>query len=258
MIVLCAVAWAEEPPAEAAPAPDPAPEVIELSADTPVDSALDGFDDAAREVALQGDGVLLDEFLPQGLVRGRFFVRPLVALAWLEPGSGEGRSAAQLGVTLGHHWWVMGDRPITVGGETRLEASAPVGAASGRRLALSTRGGPWFGPIGLRVGPSVRWDREQWGTEVLEDAGLVGAGASLTADLGPVTGWIGAEPAWRVWGERPAVADGALPVLGDETTFDAGLGVRAGPLLVLVQGQHRDTAIGRRIEAGLVLHLQIP
>lgn len=262
MIVLPALAFAAEPPPAEAPAGDPAPEEISLSAGAPVGSALDGLDRAAAEVALQGEGLLdtliEEELLPDGLVRGRLFVRPLLSVVALAPRGGALGGAAQLGATVGHHWWLLGERAVDVGGETRLEASAPVGGAVGRRLALSTRAGPWFGPIGLRVGPSLRWDREDWGGRVLADAGLLGVGASLTADLGPLTGWVGAEPAFRAWGERPAAADPAWPNLGVETTFDAGLGARSGPLLVLVQAQHRDTAIGRRLEAGLVLHLQIP
>lgn len=228
------------------PAPTEPPETIEIEAPEPLPSALDDLGTSAAEVAL--DGGLPDWVpLPGNLVRGKLFVRPLLgveALAGQPP-------SARLGAAVGHRWWTLDPKLVSIGGEERLEVSAPIGAERGRRVELAVAAGPWIGPVGVRLGPTARWDRADWGAGVvLDDALLVGAGLDLSVRGGPVAATVGVEPAWVVVGERAPAGS-----LADELAWRAGAGWLGHPVELLADGVLRETAAGAIVEGGLSVHV---
>ncbi|MCB9683462.1 MAG: hypothetical protein H6738_19265 [Alphaproteobacteria bacterium] len=230
--------------------------MIEISApEEELGSAIEGIDDVHAEVKL---GPQLEDWvpLPGNLVRGRFVVRPLLGAE-----GAQGRFAVTAGAALGHQWWTLGDGPVGAGGEELVRVSAPIGGLKGRRVDAEIVGGPWVGPIGLRVGPTLTWDRLDPGGDlpVLEDAVLVGGLVDLSAMLGPVVLTAGLQPAWVVGGERVGADPEAvpLPVLGDETTWRAGVGLIGDHLELLLGAALRETAIGPIGEGTLGLRVRL-
>lgn len=256
LLLLVASALAQEAEeTETDPAEESDPERVELEVEDDLGSALDDF----GAVQLDGDEGSLEDFavLTGGLVRGRWYGKPLLSVSHLS--ADDPRTAVRLGAALGHQWWILGEQTLQIGGDTVLEATAPVGGASGHRVALSSVVGPWLGPVGLRLGPGLRWDRTDWGDGGVLDTGLgLGPRLSATAALGQLRPSVGLAADWFVAGARtpadPATA--TLPVLGHETTWSAGLAWLGRPVAISLQGDWRETAVGPVIDVGLGLHLR--
>lgn len=259
------IAWATEGDPAPAPAPSPAPEeqddgpdVIEIDApDEPLGSAVDSVEAAHDELRMEGQSADWIP-LPGNLLRGRLVVRPL-----LGGEVADGAFAVRAGGAVGHQWWTLGVGKVAAGGEELVSLTAPIGAARGRRLGAQIVAGPWLGPVGLRLGPTLSWDRLEFRPSgdalLLDDAVLVGGVADLSAALGPVVASVGLEPTWIVSGDRDA-ADGGdvpLPVLGDETTWRAGLGWSGRNLELSFGVGLRETAIGAVGEGTLGLRVRL-
>lgn len=256
------VAAAEEPAPAPAPEPAPEPAPIELFApDDPLPSALDGLEGAHAEAPA---GLSLDGLVPDWApvahlrVRGNVFVKPL-AQALVAPGE---PFAVRLGAAGGHRWWTFRPAPpsvdarrlVDVGGEERLTLSAPVGGARGVALGASVVAGPWLGPVGLRLGPSLRHDHLDWRPTELPAATAAGAVADLSLLAGKLVVTGGVEPMWLVGGDRRP-ADDALP--GDEWSWRAGVGWLGRPLQWTIDGEARSTVIGTVWSGGLSLQLRV-
>lgn len=254
MLVWMVSAFAQsEAPSEGdpqAPSAEEASQTIEIAPAADLPSALDGLDQAHAEVKIApvlGDWVAM----PGNLVRGRPIVRPLLAMAVHER-----RMALRVGGALGHQWWTLTEGALQLGGESRLEITAPVGGSSGYRVELGTRAGPWLGPIGLRVGPLLRADRERWGEALLSRALLLGVGLDLSLLLGPLALTAGVEPAWSLLGDRAPAASGPLPGLGAEAAWRAGLGTTGKPAQLSLELIDRQTALGPIVETALTLRIR--
>jgi hypothetical protein len=245
MIAWLMVARAEEPAEQPEPTEIPPAEELPSALDT-----LEQSHEEREEIAL-GEQLADWVSMPGSLVRGRMLARPLLGMAVHEQ-----RVAMRVGGALGHQWWTMTEGTVQLGGESRLELLAPIGGATGYRLELGTRAGPWLGPVGLRVGPLLRVDRERWGEELLPTALLAGGGADLSLLLGPVVLMAGFEPVWMLAGERASATGGPLPALGAETTWRAGLGTTGQPVQFSLELADRQTALGSIVEAALSLRIR--
>ncbi len=261
MWLLATVAWADDPETPPDPAPEAPPETVDLGGDEPLESALDDFDDKAAESRADRTSVGSLASIPMGLGRGRWSVRPQVSAAVLR---GRGTWAARVGLSVERQWFPLTDALVQVGGAVALSADFPIGAAFGRRLEAVGQVGPWLGPVGLRIGPAVRWDRITWRRgapgdtpATLPDALLVGARASLTVELGRVSPMVGVEPAWAVLGDRVAPEDPLLPVLGTETAWMAGINWLARPVTLGLRATWRETAIGAELDTFLMFGIKL-
>jgi len=263
MIILClsALALAEEPdeePDEAPPPPasdapaetepeEPPARTFTLTPTEALDSALDELD-AAIEDTDPMSGALAAELgaaLPAGMVasrlRGRFFFRPTLALGGLDTAT-----ALRVGLASGHRWWRVTSTERTVAGETRLTADTPLSGATGGAVALSSLAGPWLGPIGLRLGPAIRYEHADYGDAVLDSAWTVGGRAILSAELGPIGPYIGGGVDTVIAGDRP---DGIEPIALIGLSHEKGWRRLSG------QGSLQQTSQGARWLAGLSLQI---
>lgn len=204
----------------------PIADEVEIPAAQPVPSAIDS--DPGADAAADGR------------VRGKPFVRPQLGLALRD-----GDAAARLGAVVGHAWWTLGERTVQLGGETALRATAPIGGASGWRVDLGTRAGPWLGPVSLWIGPALRADAERWSAGTLSPALLVGGTADLGLDLGNLGLVAGVEPLVGVAGDRVGETDWRAGVRGD-----------VGPVELLGEATLRDTEIGAIVEVGVGFRLR--
>jgi hypothetical protein len=258
-----AVALADEPPPPPPPPPTEAEEpaegeVIRIQVTDDLGSALDDFADKSAVYRLE-DPERIEDFAGEDLlpkpfrIRGRFYGKPLLAVTGLG-----GRAAMRIGAAAGHRWWQLGDSFVVVGGETRLEASAPVGGARGYTFALGHFAGPWVGPVGVRIGPDLRADRAVWGDETLPATLALGPQLTLSLDAKVAQAFVGVEPAWYLAGERAPVDWSAspLPGVGDDTTWMAGVAVPVGIFHWMAQGSAQATPLGSVWEAGLGVHFQ--
>ncbi|MEZ4235407.1 MAG: hypothetical protein R3F59_04450 [Myxococcota bacterium] len=236
----------------AAAAPDPEPTgTIEIPQDDePLPSAIDTMSGDP------GDDVDPDALLRlprRTLVRSRFSVHPLAT--WTSVLGGHG-SALWLGAGLGHQLFPVDEVPLHLGLDTRLEVTAPVGGASGLRVDLRSALCPWFGRLGLSLGPTLRVDREIWalGQEVPLGV-LLGAELGVVVDAGLVQPRLAVAPAGIVAGAPRDPRDPVLPTLLDQTTWRAGLGFDLHPLQVGLEAALRESSAGPTLEAGVALHL---
>lgn len=261
LLALTAAHAAPETSEDPATEEEEEPRTVELS--LPEDlggTALDDLDEDARDEATSTpDALDLPLRLPRPPLRGRFAARPVLGASLLA--ADRAYWALRIGVAVDHRYWWLADRPIQLSGHTELQATAPIGAASGRRFVLSSTLGPWAGPVGLQVGPVLRSDRVAWKTPdlVLADTLAVGGRADLSLQAGAWRASLGMELAWLALGDRPPAdpATARLPVLGDETAYRVGLGHQGDRWLVVVRGTWRETAIGAEIDAGLQLGLRL-
>ncbi len=223
--------------------------VVELSSDEELPSALDGMDPARRGEAGASSA----------LGRGRFSARPLASVAFLA--TDRTYWTTRVGAALTHRAWSLRSTGLRGAGETELSVLFPIGGVHGRRVSLTSEWGAWLGPVGLRAGPAARWDRTVWRNAdvVLQDALLVGARATLTLQLGPVSPMVAIEPAWRAAGARGSAtaASATLPVLGDETGYSLGLGVVGSRVTIGVRADWRETVAGPEVDGVLSVALQL-
>jgi hypothetical protein len=117
-----------------------------------------------------------------------------------------------------------------------------------------------LGPVGLRLGPTVRADRTAWSTPdaLLDHAVLVGGRAVVAVDVGPIGPYASVEPAWAVSGERAAPVDPTLPALGTETTWGAGLTGNLGLLGLGGHVQWHETQVGGVMQLSLSFAIRPP
>ncbi len=220
-------------------------------------SALDGLDEDARQTS---EDATLPLELPRPPVRGRYGARPVLEGSLLAGGE-RTYWAMRVGIDLSHRYWRLTDRTVQLVGQTSLRATAPIGAATGRRFELNSTVAPWIGPVGLRIGPVVRSDRVRWRTPELElvDTLAVGGRADLALELGAWRAFGGIEITWLVAGNRPPAdpATAILPVVGDETAYRLGVGRQGRRLLTALRGNWRETAIGAEIDVGLQFGLRV-
>ena len=220
--------------------------------DTGLGSALDDFAEKGATVAAE-DGARLEDLVADEftrlerpvLFRSRWFVKPLLSWANLD-----GRSGLRPGLAVGHQWFPVADVPVQLAGETRLAAAAPIGGLRGYSFELTSLAGPWIGPIGFRVGPSLHWDRWNGERVYLQDALLLGPMATLALDAGRVHPWVGMEPAWILLGDRQAWG----PV--GEFSMMAGVQFALKGLHLGAHGTWRETSAGRLLDIGLTLHVR--
>jgi hypothetical protein len=250
-----------EAPEEAidVPPPTPAPPVvIEIPAYT-IDKGLGGFDQEVRAYDDEGfEGIDLDWAAPPDLIRGKWYVRPVVGYSQLRGPAAQG-GAVRVGANVGRQWFLTGDSPVQGGGNIGLVATAPIGQATGFLVHGEALAGPWLGPVGLRVGPTLKVERESWvqGDALLDTALLVGGRAVLTVDAGVLKPFVEVEPNAVVAGERASVPSPVLlPVLGTETTYGAGLGLHTGWLYMTGKVHWRETAVGRLLDVGVGITLR--
>ncbi|MCO4747491.1 MAG: hypothetical protein KC912_22005 [Proteobacteria bacterium] len=251
---------ADEAPAEAAEdAETPAPEPEEAELDEPVvytievddstlGTALDDFSDKAREVR-EDDPARLDDWLGMNrpvLFRGRWFAKPLLSWANLD-----GKSAVRPGLAIGHQWFPVAELPIQLAGETRLAMAVPAGGAKGRSIELTSVLGPWLGPVGIRVGPALRWDKWQSDAASLSDALALGARATVAVDADIIHPWVGVEPVWLVAGERDPWSAGV-----GELSFLGGLNYAMKAAELGLQGTWRETSAGRWLDVAFTVHVR--
>lgn len=212
---------------------------VSLPATDPLPSALDTL--APRSGgAIDGNGFNTREG-PTALVRSKLFARPHVGFAVADG------VALRLGGSVGHRWWTAPVLPVKGSGETALRISAPIGAARGYRIDLWSSHGPWLGPVGVRIGPALRYDREEW-DEVLPAALAFGGTADLSLDAGPLALTAGVLPLWPVMGPRTAL----------DLTVRGGLRVAFEDLDLGVEVAHRSTEIGPIVDGTVSLGVRLP
>ena len=217
----------------------------------------------AEDALARLDGI--DWTAPTSMLRGRWYAKPVITLDNL---SVEDASAfaVRAGGAVGRMWFTTGALPVQGGADVGLHASAPIGRAVGYRLHAHGLVGPWLGPVGLRIGPTVRADRTRWtvdGTDrILDDAVLVGGRAVLAFDIGSLAPYASIEPGWAVAGSRAVAADAAaspvLPALGTETRYGAGFTVHAALFLLGVHVHRTETAVGGVNQVGASIGIRPP
>jgi len=239
-----------------------APEVIEIPA-YQLGGGLEGFEAEAEAYAAKGEGAELERLVdwagPPVMLRGRWYVRPILAWTQLQ-GLQSGSAGVRLGAAAGRQWFTTGDRAVQGGAAFDVRLTAPLGGVTGYRVHTALTAGPWLGPVGLRVGPTARVERSTWasGTLVLDSAVQVGGKATLALDLGRLKPYAEVEPVWDVTGVRPeaSAVTATLPVIGTDTTWRAGLGWHTGWVVWSAHGAWRETALGRMLDIGIGIHLR--
>jgi hypothetical protein len=237
-----------------------------------LEAGLTTLETAGKEQASTDDAKLAEDALarldgidwqgPASMLRGRWYVKPVFTFEELRQ-DGEAAAALRAGGAVGRMWFTTGALPVQGGADLGVHVSAPIGRAVGYRIHGHGLVGPWLGPVGLRVGPTVRADRTRWtldGTEqLLDDAVLVGSRAVLAFDVGPIAPYVSMEPAWRVAGTRTAPTDApVLPVLGTETRYGAGFTFQASLLLLGIHVHRTETALGGVMQAGASIAIRPP
>jgi len=267
---------AEEPATEVAeepvepPEPEPPP-VLVIPAYN-LDTGLSTLETAAAEEASTDEAKLAEDALarldgidwtgPASMLRGRWYAKPVITLDHLAVDDASA-FGVRAGGAVGRMWFTTGALPIQGGADVGLHASAPIGRAVGYRVHAHGLVGPWLGPVGLRVGPTVRADRTRWtidGTDhILDDAVLVGGRAVLAFDIGSLAPYVSVEPAWTVAGTRPSPVDPpVLPAIGTETRYGAGLTVHASLLLLGLHVHRTETAVGGIHQVGANIGIRPP
>ncbi|MFT5684904.1 MAG: hypothetical protein ACI8RZ_005849, partial [Myxococcota bacterium] len=255
LLLLAALAHAEDEPTDDPPPEDdppaeadaPARRTFILNPEGELESALEGFEAGVEDTEAMSEEVeaMLEEALalsplPAGLVatrlRGRFFLRPTLSYGGLD-----GHTAARLGIAGGHRWFRLSESTLALAGETRLSADVPLAGAGGSAVSLSTLAGPWIGPVGLRIGPILRYERADYGEAMLDPALTGGGRAILSAEIGRFSPYVGGGLDAILAGTRP----GSL-----EPIALVGLSREKGWVRLSAQGSAQQTAQGIRWEAG--------
>ena len=132
------------PSEEPEPEPEPEPEVITIPPFS-LDDGLEGFEDEARRYEGGSDGglddILVDWGGPPVMLRGRWYIRPLLSWTQLQ-GPSRSAAAVRFGAAFGRQWFTAGAGVVQGGGGLDLDVSAPVGGAVGYRLRGSGTVGP--------------------------------------------------------------------------------------------------------------------
>lgn len=237
----------DKAPSEPAPPADDAG-WIDLSVPVDFGSAVDGpvrpepGDPEAPDLAALRQPLKL---------RGRFSIKPWLGFIGL--GDDDGGYGGTAGGVLGHQWWSLTRGVARPAGETRLRVVAPFGQLKGWEAELDSTAGVWIGPIGLLGGVALRGERLLWkdGAELVP-ALTLGPQLRLAAEVGPITPWVAATPAWRIAGDR-AVLSGPW----DEAKLEAGLGFELRPVGFRLSGTGTWTTVGVTWEAAVALQLRL-
>jgi hypothetical protein len=183
--------------------------------------------------------------------RGRWSVRPWLGMIGL-PGDAGGIGGTAGGL-VSHQWGDLRTIPVRLAGETRLRAIAPFGQVAGWQLELDSAVGGWLGPVGLFAGPALRADRAAWrGGATLPAALLLGPQLRVAFDLGPVTPWIAATPAWILAGARDPTS-----APWHEGRLEAGVVLDLRPVGFRLSGGAFHSAVGVGWDATLGLQLRL-
>ena len=249
IFLLSALAHAQDDsPAEEAPAEE-APRTFLLNAEGELESALNHFEAGVEDTEampveiremLRGSSTL-----PAGLIaprlRGRLFLRPTLSYGGLDRST-----SSRLGIAGGHRWFQLTEGEFSLAGETRLSADIPLAGVGGSAVSLSTLAGPWIGPVGLRIGPILRYEQARYEDATLDPALLVGGRGILSVEAGSFSPYIGAGLDTIIAGQRP----------GDlEPIALLGLARERGWVRLSGQGSFQQTAQGLRWEVGLGINL---
>ena len=267
-----AVDETEEAVEEAEPPPPAEPPAVLVIPAYNLETGLGTLETAAAEEASTDGAKLAEDALarlegidwegPASMLRGRWYAKPVLTLDHLAVDDASA-FGVRAGAAVGRMWFTTGALPVQGGADVGLHASAPIGRAVGYRFHAHGLVGPWLGPVGLRVGPTVRADRTRWtvdGTDqVLDDAVLVGGRAVLAFDVGSLAPYVSVEPAWTVAGTRSAPVDPpVLPAIGTETRYGAGLTVHATLLLLGLHVHRTETAVGGIHQVGASIGIRPP
>lgn len=195
-----------------------------------------------------GAAGLAESAAPAGpSLRSRLAMRPVLALA-----VAEGQVGPALGGSLTHQWWSLRPGRLAPVGETRLRATALLGALDGHELSLVSTHGAWWGPVGLSLGPAAVHQRLNGEGEVLAPALSLGGEGRLAFRLGPLTPWASAGPGWWVMGER-AHFSGAL----DELRLGLGLAWDGRPVGLRLSAERLLSGAPPVDSLSLGLHLRV-
>ncbi|MEZ4322051.1 MAG: hypothetical protein R3F61_31555 [Myxococcota bacterium] len=252
-----------EPEEPEPPSDPPEPVVFEIP---PVEHALPSAtrrlkdlealssDPAELDALLEAAGFEGDDFGFGSLVRGAWYVRPRFAVASLFRPD-EGGSAVRLGFSAGRRFWTLEALPVQLAADIGLRGTAPIGAANGRRLEAQGAIGPWLGPARIQLSAGAKWERERWIQKAyeLDDAWFLTLGGAVAFDFERVAVNVGVTPAFLLSGDRPraTAGDPALPVIGTETEWSAGIAIPLNPIGIALDASWRDTAIGGLLEVGV-------
>ncbi len=184
-----------EPEEPAEPEPVEEGREVEIAPAEALPSALDDLGTSHREVTLE-EAPRLEDWVPRpgALLRGRWFAKPLLGYTSLPGDTGGG--GVRLGAALGHQWWTLDSQELQIGGESRVEVTAPIGGLRGRRVEMSTVAGPWLGP----VGPAARRAMASWTWSPATSGACGSARTWARASRAASRCWIGTRgiTRWRI------------------------------------------------------------
>ncbi|NCG18950.1 MAG: hypothetical protein GWP91_08060 [Rhodobacterales bacterium] len=247
LFLIARLAWAdplEKPPAEVPP-------------ESELPSALDGLLTSDEP----GQRIIRNEEGPSETT-GAWYVWPMsLSSFYPHPNADEKNFRSEyLGANVGRRWYSIGG---SLGYSLDVGTSAlfPLGPRTrGRMLKTYVLGGPRTRYFSVMVGPLLASNELHLdGAGGLSLASFWGASAQIMSDLGPVTLMVGAEPVWKLGGERNG-ADWAtlqLPGFADELVYTAGVSmsvhkfwrIQVGERLWLSEiGPYRSVFLGVSIQ----------
>ena len=214
LLLITGLAWSE---------PEEAPAEVPPDSDLP--SALDGLlssDEPGQRIIRTEEG--------SSETTGAWYVWPMTMSSFYPHPNEDEKSfrSNYLGVNAGRRWYSIGGSSgysLDVG----TSALFPMGPRTrGRMLKAYVLGGPRTRYLSVMVGPLLASNELHLeGASSLSQASFWGASAQIMSDLGPVTLMVGAEPVWKLGGERSGAkwASLELPGFGDEMVYTVGVSV---------------------------------
>lgn len=268
-LLLALAAAQEAPPSEEADestvsAPEPSDDTASedvvdepSSQDLALPSALDEFEQTARENLADPDAGQLADLLPmsemwrsnRSIWGGGWYFRPRIA--WVHHQAADiDYDPMWLGLRVGRRGFQL-ERDVAMSWDASFTAEFPSGQRTqGRDLSTAIMFGLNASNVGLRLGPG--WVHNQIlfrGTPgPLESAQGFTARADLIGNLGKLGVFVGAEPVWWLTEGRTDVPNFGL---GDEVIWHGGLAFKA----LSVDLSHRLTADGSIQRIGLGLRI---
>lgn len=181
---------------------------------------------------------------------------------WIRPAGGASSwndgetttTAVSIGGNAGIDYWERGRKFPRLRGQARVGGSYITAGtnATGYEVRVGNFLGPAWKHVGLSFGPDVFYN--QWtyaGTQLPATTGIA-TPLVVNGNIEILDGYIGAEPAWYVSGNRQKTdwqqADGVG--FGHEFAWLAGLGVRIEGLHVGVHGRRQINAYGVQNSVG--------